>query len=221
MILCIGEILSPAELDRITAKLAAAEFVDGKATAGWHARLVKRNAQLPQSATLAAVRDLVSAALQRHALFQMATRPKLVRPVTVSRYEVGMAYGSHVDNAIMQDPLMRSDISMTLFLSDPASYAGGELVIESPQGEAAFKLPAGSAVIYPSSTIHRVEEVSQGWRLAAVTWIQSWVRDPGQREILFDLDTVRQALFETSGKSPAFDLIAKSHANLLRQWMEF
>jgi PKHD-type hydroxylase len=221
VILCIEKILPPADLEIVLSKLETAEFIDGKVTAGWHARLVKQNTQLPKSPALTAIREMISVALQRHALFQMAVHPKLIRPVTVSRYQVGMAYGSHVDNAVMHDPVMRSDISMTLFLSDPATYEGGELIIESSQGETSFKLPAGAAVIYPSSSIHRVEEVTQGLRLAAVTWIQSWVRDPSQREILFDLDTVRQTLFETSGKTPAFDLIAKSHANLLRQWLEF
>jgi len=222
MILCIGNILNPTELETTIAKLEAAEFVDGKATAGWHARLVKHNSQLPQgSPALAAVRDLIHAALQRHVIFQMAVRPQIVRPVTISRYDIGMSYGTHVDNALMRDPLMRSDVSMTLFLSNPSAYEGGELIIEGTQGEAAFKLPAGSAIVYPSSTLHRVEAVTQGVRLAAVTWIQSLVRDPQQREILFDLDTACQTLFEASGKTPVFDLISKSHANLLRQWMEF
>lgn len=221
MILCIGEILTAAELETIVAKLDSANFIDGKITAGWHARLVKHNTQLPQeSPVLVTVRELISAALQRHALFQMAVRPRLIRPVTISHYEVGMEYGTHIDNALMQNPLMRSDISMTLFLSDPETYTGGELVIESTQGEEAFKLPAGSAIVYPSSTLHRVEAVTEGIRLAAVTWIQSLVRDPQQREVLFDLETARQALFEVSGKTPIFDLISKSHANLLRQWME-
>lgn len=222
MILCIGDILTPTELEAVVAKLETAEFVDGKATAGWHARLVKRNTQLPQgSPALAVVREIVSAALQRHVLFQMAVRPHIIRPMLISRYDIGMSYGTHVDNALMHDPSMRSDVSMTLFLSDPATYEGGELIIESTQGEAAFKLPAGSAIVYPSSTLHRVEAVTQGVRLAAVTWIQSLVRDPNRREILFDLDTARQTLFEASGKTPAFDLISKSHANLLREWIEF
>lgn len=222
MILCIGNILNLTELETTIAKLETAEFVDGKATAGWHARLVKHNTQLPQgSPALAIVRDLIDAALQRHVLFQMAVRPQIVRPVTISRYDIGMSYGAHVDNALMHHPSMRSDVSMTLFLNNPTDYEGGELIIESTQGEAAFKLPAGSAIVYPSSTLHRVEAVTQGVRLAAVTWIQSLVRDPQQREILFDLDTARQTLFEASGKTPVFDLISKSHANLLRQWMEF
>lgn len=220
MILCIGNILTPEELELIVTKVKAADFVDGQATAGWHARLVKHNTQLPASSpVLVTVREVISAALARHGLFQMV-RPHTIRPVTLSRYQVGMRYGSHIDDVVMQNPTMRSDVSMTLFLSDPATYDGGELVIESTQGEAVFKLPAGSAIVYPSSTLHRVEEVTRGERLAAVTWIQSLVRDAGQREILFDLDTARQALFEASGKTPIFDLISKSHANLFRQWME-
>jgi PKHD-type hydroxylase len=222
MILCIGEILTAQELEAIQTQLATAEFIDGKATAGWHARLVKNNTQLPQqSPALAAVREIIDQALQRHSLFQIAVRPKLVRPVTISRYEVGMAYGTHIDNALMRNPLMRSDVSMTLFLSEPETYEGGELVIESAQGEEGFKLAAEAAIVYPSSTLHRVEAVTQGVRLAAITWVQSLIRDPQQREILFDLETARQALFEASGKTPVFDLISKSHANLMRQWMEF
>ncbi len=221
MILCIDKILTSTELETAIAKLETAKFIDGKATAGWHARLVKNNSQLPQGSTaLEIVRDIINVALQRHVLFQMAVRPHIIRPITISRYEIGMTYGTHVDNALMHDPLMRSDVSMTLFLSDPASYEGGELIIESTQGEAGFKLPAGAAIVYPSSTLHRVEAITKGVRLAAVTWIQSIVREPQQREILFDLDTARQMLFEASGKTPAFDLISKSHANLLRQWME-
>lgn len=221
MILCIENILTPTELETAIAKLETAEFIDGKATAGWHARLVKHNTQLSQGSTaLAVVRELINVTLQRHVLFQMAVRPHIIRPITISRYDIGMTYGTHIDNALMHDPLMRSDVSMTLFLSDPATYEGGELIIESTQGEAAFKLPAGAAIVYPSSTLHRVETVTQGVRLAAVTWIQSLVRDPHQREILFDLDTARQMLFEASGKTPAFDLISKSYANLLRQWVQ-
>jgi PKHD-type hydroxylase len=221
MILCIGNILTPEELELIVSKVKPADFIDGQTTAGWHARLVKHNTQLPASSSvLATVREFISTALARHGLFQMAVCPHTIRPVILSRYHVGMHYGSHIDDVLMHNPTMRSDVSMTLFLSDPETYDGGELVIESTQGEAVFKLPAGSAVVYPSSTLHRVEKVSRGERLAAVTWIQSLVRDAGQREILFDLDTARQALFKSSGKTPVFDLISKSHANLFRQWIE-
>lgn len=222
MILCIGEVLTPEELSTVVAKLSTAEFVDGKATAGWHAKLVKQNTQVKAEAPeIEAVRKIIGAALKRNALFQMAVRPKTMRPLLFNRYENGMFYGAHVDNALMGDrDLMRSDISMTLFLSNPATYTGGELVIENAHGEQALKLEAGSIVIYPSTTLHRVEPVTNGIRLAAVTWVQSLVRDAGDREILFELDTVRQAIFRQYGKTREFDLISKTHANLLRKWAE-
>jgi PKHD-type hydroxylase len=132
-----------------------------------------------------------------------------------------MSYGSHVDNAFMgTDPKIRSDLSLTVFLRSPATYEGGELVIETTQGEEAFKLEAGAMVLYPSSTLHRVEPVTQGVRLVAVAWVQSLVKDPAERELLFDLDTARQAIFAKDGKTAEFDLISKSHANLLRKWGE-
>ncbi|MEG3847818.1 Fe2+-dependent dioxygenase [Microcoleus sp. herbarium19] len=221
MILCIADVLTAQELDAINSALHSAKFVDGKTTAGWHARLVKQNTQLQDdgSAPVQNLKTLVSQALQRNSLFQMAVLPKKIRPALFSRYQKAMSYGSHVDNAVMgQSELMRSDVSLTLFLSQPESYDGGELVIESSQGEQGYKLPAGSMIVYPSTTLHRVEAVTAGSRLAAVTWVQSLVRDSAQREILFDLETARQILFEKSGKTSEFDLISKSYANLLRQW---
>jgi PKHD-type hydroxylase len=221
MILCISDVLTAEELVQINQQLATAEFTDGSATAGWHARLVKNNDQLPSdSPVLAAVRQLISQALQRHPLLQMAVRPRLIRPVMISRYTTGMAYGTHIDNALMQNPTLRSDVSLTLFLNDPQSYEGGELVMESTQGEQAFKLEAGSAIAYPSTALHRVETVTQGMRLAAVTWIQSFVRDAEQRELLFDLQTAYQGIFQKYGKTAEFDLLTKTHTNLLRKWVE-
>jgi PKHD-type hydroxylase len=221
MILCISDVLTAEELVQINQQLATAEFADGAATAGWHARLVKNNDQLPSdSPILAAVRQLISQALQRHPLLQMAVRPRLIRPVMISRYTTGMAYGTHIDNALMQNPTLRSDVSLTLFLNDPQSYEGGELVMESTQGEQAFKLEAGSAIAYPSTALHRVETVTQGTRLAAVTWIQSFIRDAEQRELLFDLQTAYQNIFQKYGKTAEFDLLTKTHTNLLRKWLE-
>ena len=145
-----------------------------------------------------------------------------VHPLLISRYEVGMAYGTHTDDALMrgQHQVMRSDVSFTVFLNPPEEYEGGELVIDSTQGEQDYKLPAGSMIVYPSSTLHRVETVTAGHRLAAVSWAQSLIREPSDREILFDLDTVRQSIFETAGKTREFDLLSKTHANLLRKWRE-
>lgn len=222
MIICIANVLSATEIDGIVSKLEGAEFVDGKTTAGWHARMVKHNTQLPADAPMIKeLRGTIHVALKRNALFEMAVRPKVIRPFLFSRYEAGMSYDRHVDNAVMgEQDLMRSDISATLFLSHPSEYEGGELVIESVQGEEAYKLDAGAMIVYPSTTLHRVEPVTKGVRLAAVTWIQSLIRDPGDREILFDLDVARRALFEKQGKSSEFDLISKSHANLLRKWAE-
>jgi PKHD-type hydroxylase len=222
VILCIGHVLTADELQAIGSLLDTAEFVDGKATAGWHAKLVKQNLQAQADAPpIVKARAIVADALQRNALFQMAVRPKTMRPLLFNCYETGMSYGAHIDNAIMGDRQpVRSDVSMTLFLSAPSDYTGGELVIEDTQGAHCFKLEAGAAIVYPSSTLHRVDPVTAGRRLAAITWIQSLVRDPGDREILFDLDTARQTLFQQQGKTQAFDLISKTHANLLRKWAE-
>lgn len=222
MIICMANILTSEELGLIIDRLKNAEFVDGKLTAGWYAQQVKNNAQLKNDAApTQELRNLVNQALKRNSLFQIAARPKAIRPIMFSRYQGGMYYGTHIDNAIMGDEeLMRSDLSLTLFLSDPATYTGGELVIESAQGEQAFKLDAGSMVVYPTTTLHRVEPVTEGERLAAVTWVQSLVRDAHKREILFDLDTVRDTLFQKSGKTAEFDLLSKSIANLLRKWAD-
>ncbi len=222
MIVCMANVLTPEELELVVSKLNQAEFVDGKLTAGWYAKQVKNNTQLKSDTDITQeVRSIVLQALKRNDLFQMVARPKKIRPILFSRYQVGMYYGTHVDNAIMGDEnLTRSDVSLTLFLSPPSSYEGGELVIESSQGEQSFKLDAGSMIVYPSWTLHRVEKVTEGVRLAAVTWVQSLIRDPYEREIIFDIETVRQSIFEKFGKTVEFDLLSKSHANLLRKWSE-
>ncbi|MUL38776.1 Fe2+-dependent dioxygenase [Gloeocapsopsis dulcis] len=221
MILCINQVLTSEELAQITTKLKDAEFVDGKLTAGWHAKEVKNNTQLKGTSVITQeLRSIVHQAMQRNRLFQAAIHPKTIRPVIFSCYEPGMYYGYHVDNALMGKPPMRSDVSLTLFLSSPDTYNGGELVIETSLGEQTFKLAAGSAIAYPSSTLHRVEPVTTGIRLAAVTWIQSFIHDPNEREILFDLDTTKQVMFEKYGKTLEFDLICKTYANLLRKWVD-
>lgn len=221
MILCIGNVLSADELAEITSQLKTAEFVDGKLTAGWHARLVKHNTQLKKGSTSETLTQRVSAALKRNPVFQMAVRPKAIRSPLFSRYEVGMSYGTHVDNAVMgEGELMRSDVSFTLFLNPPSEYDGGELVMETTQGDQAFKLDAGAMIVYPSTTLHRVEPVTRGVRWVVVSWVQSLVREASDREILFDLDTARHSLFEQQGKTAEFDLLSKSLANLLRKWAE-
>ena len=222
MILTIENVLTKEELDVISSKLKDAEFVDGKLTAGWFAKEVKNNTQLSGNAEASQeLRTIAIKALKRNRLFQAAVKPKIIRPILFNCYQAGMYYGSHVDNAIMggEKPI-RSDVSFTLFLNSPSSYKGGELVIDTSLGEQAFKLEAGSAIVYPSTTLHRVETVETGKRLAAVSWVQSFVREPSEREILFDLDTAKQIMFQKYGKTAEFDLISKTHANLLRKWAE-
>ena len=222
MIFCIADVLTPEELETTLTLLQQAEFIDGKTTAGRYVKSVKNNQQIKTDTEITSeLRNIVLEALKRNVLFQVAARTKIIRPIIFSRYDVGMYYGSHFDNAIMGDEsISRSDVSLTLFLTDPNTYQGGELVIETSLGEQSFKLDAGSAIVYPSSTLHRVETVTEGTRWAAVTWIQSLIRDPSQREILFDLDTARRSIFQQYGKTIEFDLIAKSHANLLRKWAD-
>ena len=222
MIFCIADVLTPEELKTTLTLLQQADFVDGKTTAGRYVKSVKNNQQIKTDSEITSeLRSIVLEALKRNELFKVAVRPKIIRPIIFSRYDVGMYYGSHFDNAIMGDEsISRTDVSLTLFLTDPDTYKGGELVIETSLGEQSFKLDAGSAIVYPSSTLHRVETVTEGTRWVAITWIQSLVRDPSQREILFDLDTARRSIFQQYGKTIEFDLIAKSHANLLRKWAD-
>jgi len=219
MILPVAGILSHEQIASIRDRLAHATFQDGAATAGWHARRVKANQQLAaDDPAQAALRSEVEAALRAHPVVAMAARPRRFGPILFSRYGAGQSYGSHVDDALMGG--IRTDLSFTLFLADPGNYEGGELVMETTAGDLAFKLPAGSALIYPSTTLHRVAPVTSGQRLAAVGWICSHVRDAGEREILFDLDTARQAIFRAHGKTAEFDLLSKSLSNLLRKWAE-
>lgn len=222
MIFSIDNVLTLEELKFIVDSLEQADFVDGKTTAGWYAKLVKNNMQLQRETTYASdLRELVKTALKRNALFQSAVQPKIIHSMLFSRYEKGMSYGRHVDNAFMGNgEFLRSDVSFTLFLSSPSTYEGGELVIENSDGDRTYKLEANSMIVYPSSTLHQVEPVTEGVRLAAVGWVQSLVRDSNEREILFDLDTARRSIFAKEGKTIEFDLISKSYANLLRKWAE-
>jgi PKHD-type hydroxylase len=218
MLLSIADVLSVADLEEVRAGLATATFVDGKATAGWSARLVKSNLQASRGPELERVRGLVDTRLREHPVFALAVRPKTILGPMFSRYEPGHAYGAHVDDALMGG--VRTDVSFTLFLAEPDSYDGGELVIDTAAGEEAFKLPAGSVVAYTASTLHRVMPVTRGARLAAVGWVRSFVRDPARRELLFDLETARRRLFDRDGKSAESDLLAKCAANLVRMWCD-
>jgi PKHD-type hydroxylase len=219
MIFTVPDLLSPSEVAEMLAQLQSVEMTDGKATAGWHANTVKHNQQLDAHHPIAkALVEQVRQTSLKHALFQAAARPRSVHSIRFNRYSDGMSYGRHTDNALMGG--YRTDLSFTLFLSDAGSYEGGELVVEGIDSEQAYKLRAGSMLVYPASSLHRVEAVVSGVRWAAVGWVQSQIRDHGQREILFELDTVRRSLFAQSGKTNEFDLVSKSLSNLLRQWVD-
>lgn len=223
MLAVLNQVLTDEELAKLRGLMAdEALFEDGKATAGFRAGRVKNNLQVKKDAAgLPEARSLVLTALQRHANFQIATFVRSIRPILFSRYKPGMQYGLHVDNPLMgKDKKDRTDIAMTLFLSDPGSYDGGELYFESPWGAQSVKLPAGSAVLYPASTLHRVNPVTRGERLAAVTWIQSYIRDPAKREILAELSRVRAFLNQQAPGAPETDLAFKALSNLVRLWAE-
>lgn len=218
MNLCLSGVLDAESLKRIRARLDTANFADGASTAGWNARSVKRNEQ----ALDAEAADLITHALDAHPLFAAAALPaRRTRPL-FSRYRAGMAYGLHVDDALMGADRLRTDLALTIFLCEPERYDGGELVIESASGSQAYKLGAGQAVLYPATALHRVNEVTRGERLAAVLWVQSLVRDASRREVLFDLECVRRELWTQAGEqaTESFNLLSKTTANLMRAWAE-
>ncbi len=219
MLLCIAGVLSSADAAEACGRLLEAAYRDGRLTAGAEARLVKRNLQIvPEDETGKALKTLLSERVEKNAVFRLAARPKRLSPIILNRYDEGMGYGSHVDDAMMAG--LRTDVAFTLFLSAPESYDGGALVIEGTNGEESFKLAAGTLVLYPATSLHHVETVTRGTRLAAVGWAESFVRDTERRAILFDLDTARHALFKAQGKTEVGDLLSKCSSNLLRQWAE-
>ncbi|WP_299490180.1 Fe2+-dependent dioxygenase [Acaryochloris sp. IP29b_bin.137] len=221
MLLSIPNLLSSEEVDTITKALKPEDFIDGKKTAGWAAKRVKQNTQLSTQASYAQdIKAQIKAALKGNLTFQSAVKPKAIHSILISRYEAGMSYGAHVDNALMSGNSLRSDVSLTLFLNSPSDYEGGELVIEEISQNRLIKLDAGSVITYPSSTLHRIKPVTQGVRLVAVAWVHSLVRDPAKREILFELDQARRSIFNKDGKTREFNWITKSYTNLLRQWAD-
>ena len=217
MLIVIGGVLTAGEAAELGAKLAGVRFEDGRATAGAAAARVKDNAQARDGATVRLLREELAAKLLAHPVFAAAVRPKALTPLLFSAYHPGQAYGSHVDEPIMGG--LRTDVSFTLFLSEPDAYEGGELVIEGTGGEQALRPGAGDLVAYPSTSLHRVEPVTRGTRLAVVGWAQSLIRDPARRELLFDLDTARHHVAQGEDERAA-RLLAKTAANLMRFWGE-
>lgn len=217
----IPALLTAEELITIDALIAASQFADGKLTASMAAKEVKNNLQLEAgNEKLAAIQNIISAALQQSPLFNIAALPKQVYPFLISKYSPGKYYGWHVDSPVMGNPPIRTDLAMTIFLSDPTTYEGGELSIQSDTGLANFKPAKGDAVLYPCQYLHCVNEIKSGERVAAVTWIQSNVKDAEQRQILFQLNQVHSAMYQQAPNAPATNLLLQTHSNLFRMWAD-
>jgi len=226
MMLQIADVLTPDQVAHCRATLNAADWIDGNATSGFQAALAKNNQQLPQDGAAAReIGALITRALQANPLFVSAALPRVILPPLFNRYGVGMGFGDHIDNAIRRDPStglpLRTDLSATLFLSDPDDYDGGELVVEDAYGRHLVKLPAGGLILYPASSLHHVTEVTRGVRTASFFWIQSLVRDDAKRGLLLDMDVAIQRLSGAVGTAdPSVLSLTGSYHNLLRMWAE-
>src|SRR5687767_11369503 len=225
MLLQISDVLTAGEVARCRKMLEETEWVDGRVTAGHQSARTKRNMQLPEDHPAAGeMGGMIVAALQRSPLFVSAALPLRVFPPLFNRYEGGQSFGTHVDNAIRQVPgtphRVRTDLSATLFLSPPEEYEGGELVVEDTYGVHSVKLPAGHLVLYPASSLHHVRPVKRGTRLASFFWVQSMVRDDGDRALLFDLDTAIQRLASDVPEHTSVVELTSLYHNLLRRWAD-
>jgi PKHD-type hydroxylase len=210
----VHQVLSQEQLTQVRARLEAASWIDGRATAGLEAARIKRNLQLELGSPLhKELSELVKKALNASDTFKQLSLPRRVSTLLFSRYDVGMEYGAHTDDAYRSHEALRTDIAVTLFLSDPESYDGGALVV----GNDALRPAAGDAVIYPANTVHRVSAVTRGVRLAVVFWVQSLVRDEGQRDILSNLHGIISRVSSNPAISLALWLV---HQNLQRMWIE-
>ncbi len=224
MILQLDNVLSPEEAAALRSRLLAADWVDGNVTSGATAAGAKRNRQLPEDAAeTRAAQATVSTALSANPAFLSAALPHSIFPPLFNRYGPGETFGLHVDNAIRvhagTGARIRTDLSATLFLTDPADYDGGALEIDGNEGRKTFKLPAGSMLLYPSTTLHRVTEVTRGERVSCFMWMQSLVADHAQREMLFDLDRTAQTLAADRGRQDAEVLrLTQLYHNLVRMW---
>ena len=225
MLLQIPDVLTPEQLATTRRLVTSAEWVDGRVTAGHQSALAKDNLQIPEGHPASReAGELILQAVNRNPLFISAALPLKVFPPLFNRYEGGQSFGNHVDNAIRQLPgtgyRIRTDLSATLFLTEPEDYDGGELVVEDTYGVHSVKLPAGHMVLYPSTSLHHVRPVTRGARVSSFFWIQSMVRDDGQRTLLFDLDSaIQRVAADAAVQGPVVQLTGVYH-NLLRQWAE-
>ncbi len=224
MLTQIPDVLTKEQVAECRKALARAEWGDGRMTAGYQSAKAKQNLQLPESSPVARqLGEMVLKTLSRVPLFMSTALPAKVFPPLFNRYEGGHAFGNHADNAIRYMPngeALRTDASMTLFLSEPDEYDGGELVIDDTYGPRSVKLPAGHMVVYPGTSLHRVMPVSRGARFAAFFWCQSMVRDDAKRTLLFDLDSSIQRLTKDMPDHPSLVQLMAVYHNLLRQWAE-
>jgi PKHD-type hydroxylase len=225
MLLQVPEVLSAAEVAQCRQMMETADWVDGRVTAGHQSALTKDNLQLPEDHPAARkMGDLILAALQRNQLFMAAALPLKVFPPLFNRYQVGQAFGTHIDNAIRQargtPHRVRTDLSATLFLSQPDEYDGGELLVEDTYGVHNVKLPAGHLILYPASSLHHVRPVTRGERLASFFWVQSMVRDDGQRTLLFDLDMAIQGISQEMPDHRSAVQLTGIYHNLVRRWAD-
>ncbi len=224
MLLHVENVLTPDQVARARETLQGQAWVDGRVTAGEQSALAKRNLQVPQDAPAAReLGEMILGALGRNSQFVSAALPLRVFPPLFNRYDEGMAFDTHVDNAIrFAGPVrFRTDVSATLFLTDPSDYDGGELIVEDAYGEHAVKLPAGDMILYPATSLHRVSAITRGSRWAAFFWAQSMVRADAQRSLLYDLDSAIQAMSVKVGQGdPAVVSLAGTYNNLLRMWAD-
>jgi PKHD-type hydroxylase len=226
MLICVPDVLSKAEVADFRAAMDAAEWEDGRSTAGAQSAMVKKNEQLPPNGAIARqLGEAVIKALVASPLFVAAAIPKQIFPPLFNRYGVGQHFGIHVDNAVRGDHFtgtrIRTDLSVTLFLSDPEEYDGGELIVEDYYGSHRVKLPSGHLVLYPASSLHTVTAVTRGVRVASFFWLQSMVRDGHARSLIFDLDTAIQGLVQRVGRDdPELVKLTGIYHNLIRCWAE-
>jgi PKHD-type hydroxylase len=225
MLLTVPDVLTADQVLRARQLFEQAEWVDGRVTAGHQSSRVKDNMQLPEgSAAAREMGGVILAALERNPLFVSAALPARVFPPLFNRYQGGQAFGTHVDNAIRQvtgtPHRIRTDLSATLFLSGPDEYDGGELVVEDTYGAHSVKLPAGHLILYPSTSLHYVHAVTRGARIASFFWIQSMVRDDGERTLLLDLDVAIQRLNSQRADDPVAVQLTGVYHNLLRKWAD-
>jgi len=225
MLIPIPDILTAEQVAHCRKLLEAAEWIDGKVTAGHQSAKVKDNLQLPEDHPVAQeLGNLILGALERNALFMTAALPLKVFPPLFNRYQGGHSFDNHVDNAIRQvtgtPHRVRTDLSATLFLAQPDEYDGGELLVEDTYGLHNIKLPAGHLILYPATSLHRVRPVTRGARIASFFWIQSMVRDDGQRTLLFDLDMAIQRVSQDVPDHPSTVEFTSIYHNLLRRWAD-